>query len=163
MATKEPPQLQKPILLCTRHQSRAAGREMVTFDLDLISQSISGGKKRFEMRKGVILYLHRELSAGCSALETLLQIHGNLRGGPAALAAPGCGSGGCVGTAAAPAGWAGQRRDTSEHQVTLTQNDSSSPGLFWAVPGYRECANTAQGAGLRGGCLQPASAPAVYT
>lgn len=40
-----------------------------------------------------------------------------------------------MGTAAAPAGRARQGRDSLEHKVTLTQNDSSSAGLFWAVPG----------------------------
>lgn len=37
--------------------------------------------------------------------------------------------------AAAPAGRARQGRDSLEHKVTLTQNDSSSAGLFWAAPG----------------------------
>lgn len=53
------------------------------------------------MHKGFILYLDQELSAGGSALESLLQIHGNLCGGPAALATPERGTGGSVLCAAA--------------------------------------------------------------
>lgn len=50
------------------------------------------------------------------------------------------------------AGRARQGRDSLEHRVTLTQHDSSSAGLFRAVPGV--CKHRA-GGWARGGCVSP--------